>query len=178
MTATQLGQRSGSRVLRIALWCAAPGAAMEHLLAAFARRRDCVVSTGVPTLSELTRPLPEGASISVHAHLCRSPLPSVDWEWLGRFRHLLLIENPRHQLAAVLRDKPHPVAEDFGLPQQNRLFERIADRFVRPGDGPAAAGRGAAAAVRQRQCGADGRMRADVRAPLRIPLARPIAVGG
>ncbi len=53
-------------------------------------------------------------------------------DWGDGERHVLLIRDPRDALAEMLPKRTELRAEDLGLPQQNRLFERIVDRTGQP----------------------------------------------
>ena len=76
----------------------------------------------------LTGPLPPGKSVFYQKQMAHHLLPDIELNWLDELRNCFLIRRPSEMLTSLLEFIPEPRVEDTGLPQQVRLFERVADR--------------------------------------------------
>jgi hypothetical protein len=67
--------------------------------------------------------VPESASISYQKHMAHHLLPSMNRSWLGEFRNVLLLRDPRRVLASYAKVRADVTLEDIGVPQQVELAE-------------------------------------------------------
>lgn len=79
----------------------------------------------------LTGPVPEGKRIFYQKHMAHHLLEGMEGDWLDALRHAFLIRDPGEMLTSLIRVTPSPSVEDTGLPQQERLFERVRERTAR-----------------------------------------------
>ena len=79
---------------------------------------------------ELTGPVPGGRSVWYQKHMAHHLLPHVGRAWLdaASFRHAFLLRDPAALLVSLDRVTPDPRLDDTGLPQQEELYDRIAQR--------------------------------------------------
>jgi hypothetical protein len=75
----------------------------------------------------LTGPIPGGKRIYYQKHMAHHVLPGMDMGWIDQLSNCFLIREPRETLLSLLEFLPAPKLEETGLPQQVKLFERIAD---------------------------------------------------
>lgn len=75
----------------------------------------------------LTGPIPDGKRIYYQKHMTHHVLPGMDMAWIEQLSNCLLIREPRETLLSLIEFLPAPTVEETGLPQQVKLFERIAD---------------------------------------------------
>ena len=91
--------------------------------------RDEVIAAGDTdwrsVVSHLTGPPPLGRAIWYQKHMCHHLLPSMELDWIDQLHNILLIRDPREVVTSYLRSRDSVCADDIGLPQQNRLFDRL-----------------------------------------------------
>lgn len=91
--------------------------------------RDEVIAAGETdwrrVVAMLTGPIPDGRALFYQKHMTHHLLPHVDDGWFGKVVHAFLIRDPREVLLSYLRSRPTVTAEDIGVPQQQRIFERV-----------------------------------------------------
>jgi hypothetical protein len=66
---------------------------------------------------------PACASISYQKHMAHHLLDGMDRTWLGEFRNVLLLRDPRRVLASYAKVRADVTLEDIGVPQQIELAE-------------------------------------------------------
>lgn len=66
---------------------------------------------------------PSSASVSYQKHMAHHLLPGMDRSWLGEFRNVLLLRDPRRVLASYAKVRADVTLEDIGVPQQVELAE-------------------------------------------------------
>jgi len=64
---------------------------------------------------------PASASISYQKHMAHHLLPEMDRSWIGSFRNVLLLRDPRRVLASYSKVRSDVTLEDIGVPQQVEL---------------------------------------------------------
>ena len=79
----------------------------------------------------LTGPVPQGRGIFYQKHMAHHLLPEAEGDWLDELVNCLLIREPREMLTSLVHFIPEPVATDTGLPQQLRIFDRVANKTGR-----------------------------------------------
>jgi hypothetical protein len=79
----------------------------------------------------LTGPVPGGRPIWYQKHMAHHLLPMIERGWLDALTHAFLIREPDEMVASLLRTYPEAALADTGLPQQNEIFDRVADRLGR-----------------------------------------------
>jgi hypothetical protein len=139
--------------LRIAMW-SGPRNISTAMMRAFENRADCVVAdeplygawlkrTGEAhpmadqviaamdcdwrsVVTTLTGPVPGGAPIWYQKHMTHHLLDEmIDPDWLSKLTHVFLIRDPAAVVASYLAKRGTVTAEDIGVPQQSKLFDRI-----------------------------------------------------
>ena len=140
--------------LRIAMW-SGPRNLSTAMMRAWENRGDCAVSdeplyahylhaTGLdhPAREEViaagdtdwrrvTRalsqgPVPGGCAIWYQKHMSHHLLPPIDEAWVAKLHNVLLIRDPRQVIASYVKSRASVTPEDIGLPQQVRLYARLA----------------------------------------------------
>ena len=106
-------------VRAIRLW-SGPNNIAALVREAFVQRGDCSLAA-TPDGQPLWLQVPALANLSW-----------VGADWGDGEQHILLIRDPHAQIADLQLTHPHLCAEDLGLPQLNRLFERVVDRSGLP----------------------------------------------
>lgn len=66
---------------------------------------------------------PRSVSISYQKHMAHHLLAGMDRSWLGEFRNVLLLRDPRRVLASYAKVRSEVTLEDIGVPQQLELAE-------------------------------------------------------
>jgi hypothetical protein len=85
--------------------------------------------TDLPTVVRwLAGPLPAGKTVFYQKHMAHHLLPGTETDWIDALTSAFLIREPREMLTSLAEFLPEPRLEDTGLPQQVKLFERIAAR--------------------------------------------------
>jgi hypothetical protein len=85
--------------------------------------------TDLPTVVRwLAGPLPAGKTVFYQKHMAHHLLPGMETDWIDALTSAFLIREPREMLTSLAEFLPEPRLEDTGLPQQVKLFERIAAR--------------------------------------------------
>ena len=139
--------------LRVAMW-SGPRNISTAMMRAWENRGDCAVSdeplyahylahTGLdhPARDEviadgetdwrkvvdaLLGPAPGGAPVWYQKHMSHHLLPSMDDAWIAGLRNVLLIRDPRQVVASYVKSRATVTPDDIGLPQQVRLYDRLA----------------------------------------------------
>jgi hypothetical protein len=92
--------------------------------------RDEVIAAGEvdPTVvvAGLFAPVDDGVRVEYQKQMAHHLLPSFDGPWVERLVNVLLIREPHEVVASYLRSRATVTADDIGLPQQARLFDRLA----------------------------------------------------
>lgn len=72
-------------------------------------------------------PVPGGRAVFYQKHMTHHLLPEVDDAWFARVTHAFLVRDPREVLLSYLRSRAGVAvtAEDLGVPQQQRILERV-----------------------------------------------------
>ena len=138
--------------LRIAMW-SGPRNISTAMMRAWENRGDCAVSdeplyahylahTGLDhpgrdeviaagetdwrkVVTDLTGPVPGGASLWYQKHMTHHLLPHMDRGWITQLRNVLLIRDPREVVASYVKARATVTAEDIGLPQQVALYDEL-----------------------------------------------------
>ena len=188
---------TGPEVVRVAMW-SGPRNISTAMMRAWENRPDTVVvdeplyasylhRTGLdhpardeviasqPTdladaVAALRAPLPDGASVHYAKHMAHHLLPDDDLSWVGEFRTVLLVRDPREVVASYVKSREACEPEDIGLLQQGRLLDELRRRRrrratgdrrrrlpARPGGPPALAVRLARHRLHRRDAGVAGR---------------------
>jgi hypothetical protein len=144
--------------VRIAMW-SGPRNISTAMLRSFGSRPDAYVTdeplyshylkvTGIPhpgreeiiaaheadwrkVASWLTGPVPGGCAVWYQKHMAHHLLPMIERGWLDALTHGFLIREPDEMVASLLKTYPGAGLPDTGLPQQNEIFDRVADRLGR-----------------------------------------------
>ncbi len=144
--------------VRIAMW-SGPRNISTAMLRAFENRADSVVwdepfyahylaQTGLnhPMAGEIIAayetdwrkiaaraagPVPGGKALFYQKHMTHHLLPHMDLAWLDGLCNVFLIRQPARVLASYLEKRAEVTLEDLGLPQQQRLFDRVRQRSGR-----------------------------------------------
>ncbi|MEP1126262.1 MAG: HAD family hydrolase [Ilumatobacter sp.] len=66
---------------------------------------------------------PADSTISYQKHMAHHLLPGTDRSWIGGFRNVLLLRDPRRVLASYAKVRAEVTLEDIGVPQQLELAE-------------------------------------------------------
>lgn len=141
---------TGTSVVRVAMW-SGPRNISTAMMRAWENRPDAVVvdepfyaaylaRTGLdhpardevvasqPTdpaevVAGLRAPLPDGASVHYAKHMTHHLDAVEDLAWVGDFRNVLLIRDPREVVASYVKARESCEPADIGLLQQERLLE-------------------------------------------------------
>jgi hypothetical protein len=79
----------------------------------------------------LTGPVPGGRAVWYQKHMAHHFLPMIERGWLDRLTNAFLIREPDEMVSSLLKIYPDAGLADTGLPQQNEIFDRVADRLGR-----------------------------------------------
>jgi hypothetical protein len=97
--------------------------------------RDRIIAAHEPDWRKvaawLTGPVPGGRPVWYQKHMAHHLLPMIERGWLDAFTHAFLIREPDEMVASLLKTYPEAGLADTGLPQQNEIFDRVADRLGR-----------------------------------------------
>ncbi|MGB3737051.1 MAG: hypothetical protein WA964_19005 [Ilumatobacter sp.] len=88
--------------------------------------RDEILAAGpvdVDDAIEACIATPATASVSYQKHMAHHLLPGMDRSWLGEFRNVLLLRDPRRVLASYAKVRADVTLDDIGVPQQVELAE-------------------------------------------------------
>ena len=77
-------------------------------------------------IAALTGPAPDGRAVFYQKHMTHHLLPHIDDAWFGQVTHAFLIRDPREVLLSYVRSRADVNAEAIGVPQQRRIFDRVA----------------------------------------------------
>jgi hypothetical protein len=77
-------------------------------------------------VDRLLGPVPPGVAVFYQKHMTHHLLPGIDRDWIGKLTNVLLIRDPREVVASYVRSRATVTPDDIGLPQQVRLFEKLA----------------------------------------------------
>lgn len=70
--------------------------------------------------------VPPHVAVFYQKHMTHHLLPGIDRDWIGKLTNVLLIRDPREVVASYVRSRATVTPDDIGLPQQVRLFEKLA----------------------------------------------------
>ena len=73
----------------------------------------------------LTGPPPEPAALFYQKLMTHHILDEVELDWLSALSHCFLIREPAHMITSLIEVIPDAGLPDTGMPQQERLFERV-----------------------------------------------------
>jgi hypothetical protein len=76
----------------------------------------------------LAGPIPGGKRVYYQKHMAHHVLAGMEIDWIDRLTNAFLIREPREMLISLMEFLPSPAIEQTGLPQQVKLFERVAER--------------------------------------------------
>lgn len=83
-------------------------------------------------VEHLIGPAPDEAPIWYQKHMTHHLLPGmIDAGWLTNFRHVFLIRDPRQVVASYLEKRDQVSPEAIGVPQQQALYDFLAERMGR-----------------------------------------------
>jgi hypothetical protein len=80
----------------------------------------------------LIGPAPTHVRVWYQKHMAHHLLPEIELDWIDQVTNCFLIRQPRQMLASLLEFLPEPTLEDTGLPQQVKLFRRLAESRGKP----------------------------------------------
>jgi hypothetical protein len=80
----------------------------------------------------LIGPVPAHVRVWYQKHMAHHLLPEIELDWIDQVTNCFLIRQPRQMLASLLEFLPEPTLEDTGLPQQVKLFRRLAETRGKP----------------------------------------------
>lgn len=86
--------------------------------------RDEILAAGPVDIDEAiaaSLAVPPSTSISYQKHMAHHLLDGMDRSWLGEFRNVLLLRDPRRVLASYAKVRADVTLEDIGVPQQVEL---------------------------------------------------------
>lgn len=91
--------------------------------------RDEVVAAGETdwrrVVAALVGPVPGGRAVFYQKHMTHHLLPHIDDGWFAAVTHAFLIRDPREVLLSYVKSHTGVSAEAIGVPQQQRIFERV-----------------------------------------------------
>lgn len=144
--------------IRIAMW-SGPRNLSTAMMRSFGARADCAVldepffapylaATGAPhpmreeTLAAhetdpeavarlIAGPVPGGRPIWHQKHMAHHMAPGFPLDWLGGFRHFVLIRDPVRVAASFDAGRPDPTLADLGVPQTDAILAEIERRTGR-----------------------------------------------
>ena len=144
--------------VRIAMW-SGPRNISTAMMRAFENRADCCVSDepfyaaflaesgadhpmrdevlqSQPTdwcvvAAAMTGPPPEAADVWYQKHMCHHMLDSFGLDWTAELTNVFLIRDPAAVIGSYVVKREDVSLVDLGFAQQQRQFDRVADRIGR-----------------------------------------------
>jgi hypothetical protein len=91
--------------------------------------RDDVIASQPTDPAQVVEQLRTDERAAVHyaKHMTHHMLDSFPLDWVGEFRNVLLVREPREVVASYVRSREACEPEDIGLLQQARLLEHLPD---------------------------------------------------
>ncbi|MGB5600129.1 MAG: hypothetical protein WBM66_15510, partial [Thiothrix litoralis] len=75
---------------------------------------------------------PPAAGFFYQKHMTHHILPDYPLDWLAEIHHCFLLRDPREVLLSYSQKREQPTLDDIGLPQQLRLFRKVAEQTGQP----------------------------------------------